>query len=156
METCIAIVINAVLGGVITSLVTNPPSLVHATYWQAAGQLVMPTLGPASMLVPGITSLTRGRVAKGVAPFVKIAALQWIPANLVVRTVVIAVTALLVLGSAGGFFLWQFLALAPPTLTRMVAFMVGYGVAFGLLVTPVVVLTALGDGEAAKSLFGRR
>lgn len=149
-ETCIAIVINTALGGVITFLVAHPAGLAHATYWQAAGQLVMPTVGPASMLVPGITSLTRGRVAKGAAPSVRVAALGWMPSGMIARTVIIGLAALALLGSTGGFLLWLYLLAATPTLARMIAFMMAYGAMFGLLVAPVVVLAALGDPPRGK------
>jgi len=144
-ETCIAMLINAALGGVITSLVAHPASLAHPTYLQAVGQLVMPTLGPASMLVPGITGLTRGRAAKGAAPSVRVAALGWMPVGLIARTVVIGLAALVLLGSTGGFLLWQYLLAETPTLPRMIAFMMAYGAMFGLVVGPVVVLAALAD-----------
>jgi hypothetical protein len=149
-ETCIAMLINAALGGVITSLVAHPAALAHATYWQAVGQLVMPTLGPASMLVPGITSLTRGRVAKGSAPCVHVAALRWLPAGLIARTVIIGLAALALLGSTGGLLLWLYVRAETPTLPRMVAFMIAYGAMFGLVVAPAVIFAALGDKPRGK------
>jgi hypothetical protein len=150
-ETCVGVVINAALGGVITSLVAHPAALAHATYWQAVGQLVMPTLGPASMMVPGITSLTRGRVAKGGAPVVRVSALRWLPSGLIARSVIIGLAALALLGSTGGFLLWLYLLAAPPTLMRMIGFMMTYGAMFGLVVAPVVILAALGDTPRGKS-----
>jgi hypothetical protein len=160
-ETCIAIVINAALGGIITSLVAHPATLGNATYWQSFGQLVMPTLGPASMLVPGITGVTRGRVAKGGTPAVRIAAFRLMPQSVIARAVIIGLAALALLGTTGGFLLWLYLHAAPPTLSRMVAFMTVYGAIFGLVVSPVVVIAALGDTPRIESLrrmgrFSRR
>jgi hypothetical protein len=151
-ETCIAMLANAAIGGVITSLVAQPAALIHPTYWQAFGQLVMPTLGPASLMVPGITGLTRARVAKGTAPAFSLAALSWLPQGLFARTAIIGLAILALLGCSFGVLLWRLLWAAPPTRMRMVVFIMVYGAAFSLLAVPVVVIAALGDRAPVKRL----
>jgi len=62
----------------------------------------------------------------------------------------IGLAALALLATSGGFLLWLYILAASPTLVRMIAFMMAYGAMFGLVVSPVVVLAALGDTPRAK------
>ncbi len=149
-ETFIAITVNVVIGGVATWFLADPASLAHANLAGAAKQLVMPTLGPASMLVPGITGVTRRRVARGNAPRLHLDAGYRLPRNVAARTVIIALAALVVLGGPAAIALYYYLQAAPISFSRLLAFMLGYGAAFGLLVAPVTVTAALADPPASR------
>lgn len=144
-ETGIAIAVNVAIGGVATWLLADPAALAHAHLADAAKQLVMPTLGPASALVPGITSLTRKRVARGAAPYLHLRPVTGLPHNLAARAVIIGLAALVLLGGPGAVLLYYFLQAAPVSFPRLFVFMLGYGAAFGLLVAPITVVAALAD-----------
>jgi hypothetical protein len=142
-ETCIGMAVNIAIGGVATWFLADPAGLAHAHLADAARQLVMPTLGPATGLVPGITGVTRNRVAKGTAP--RLPAIVRLPHNIIARTMIIGLAALILVAGPGMIILYYYLHAAPVSFARLMIFMVGYGAVFGLVVSPVTVAAALAD-----------
>jgi hypothetical protein len=152
-ETGITIAINLVIGAVLTWKLGDPVALSHAGFSDAAHQLMMPTLGPASGMALGITNLTRGRVAKGQAPRLHLPWLAWLPRNLVLRSVFISVAALVLLGGSGALLMVAYIHAAPLTFARLMAFMLAYSVLLAAIVTPAIILPALADAPDNKKVL---
>jgi hypothetical protein len=144
-ETCITVVINLAIGAVLTWKLGDPAALAHAGFADTAHQLMMPTLGPASGMALGITNLTRGRVARGLAPRLHLPGLAWLPRNLLLRSAVISLAALVLLGGSGALAMVAYIQAAPLTFTRLMEFMLAYAAVSAAILTPCIILPALAD-----------
>jgi len=71
--------------------------------------------------------------------------LAWLPRNLVLRSVLISVAALVLLGGSGALIMVAYIQAAPLTFARLMAFMLVYAVLLAAIVTPAIVLPALAD-----------
>jgi len=154
IETGITIGINLVIGAVLTWSLGDPAALAHANFADAAHQLMMPTLGPASGMALGITNLTRGRVANGQAPHLHLPWLAWLPRNLVLRSVAMSLAALMLLDGSGALLMVVYVQAAPLSFARLMAFMLVYSAFLAAVMTPAIILPALADGSPSPPIIG--
>jgi hypothetical protein len=147
-ETLISVVINSLLSALFVWLAFGGVAAVAV--WGEGGlafdfipQTFMISL--MSVLVP--TLLTRKRRRAGAVDRCE-PVLPWLPRNVILRAVSIAIAATLVFSSAGAFTLAAAIPGPVPILT-VAAFKIAYGALVAVIVTPLGLCIALGE-EVSK------
>lgn len=148
-ETIVSIAINSLIPAAIIWFVeANPPQTLTGEYGILGSML--PAAGLATLLMTLVlTNIVRFRVRKGALPALdwpkgERGALAWIPANVVLRAIALALLALILLVPAG-LLVVALTDILPLTKVGFLFFNLVYGAAVGLVMARFVVLPALAD-----------
>ena len=153
LETIVSTAINAIVPtAIIAALGVAPPATLFGDDDGLIRGLV-PGTGVATLLMTlVVTALVRARMRRGIVPPVAPASLPglaaMLPRSLILRAVVMALAAVVVLVP-----FWcaavTILSLLPLDRTEQIVFNLALGVSVGVAMTPWVVLRAFGDGATA-------
>lgn len=149
-ETIISTLVNALLPAVIIWLISiSPPRTLLGP------DSILPSLvfgsGIATVAMTLVlTTIIRKRVAAGSLPAfdwprAERGWYRWIPGNLLLRAVVLAAVAIMLLVPAG-FLVVALTGILPLSDVGALVFNIGFGACTGLLMTRFVILPALADG----------
>lgn len=148
LQLAVAVPVNALLGALFVWLVFGGAARIGL--WGSTGlaaDLVPTTFMITLMTTIGLTFATRATLRAG-----KLHALppKRVPRNALLRGIAFALVATLVLVPASVLLLWAVWR-GEWSYSAVLWFKVVYAVLLGLLITPVIVLSALGDGEGAPT-----
>lgn len=147
LETTISIFINIVISALFVLLVFGHSD--HIDLWGLHGfamdylpQTFMISL--MSVIVP--TFLTRRRLRTGRMPQRESALTTWLPANMILRGLLLACIAALILGAVA---VWITASLWPetPDYTNLLLVKLAYGAVVASILTPIGLLAALSDAR---------
>ena len=148
-ETIVSIAINSLApAGIIWFLNASPPQTLTGEYGILGSML--PAAGMATLLMTLVlTNIVRFRVRKGALPALdwpqaERGAMAWIPKNLILRAIALALLALVLLVPAG-LLVVSVIDILPLTKVGFLIFNLIYGAIVGLVMARFVVLPALAD-----------
>lgn len=147
-QLIVAAILNALLSALFVWLVFG--GMERIELWGGTGlaaDLVPTTFMITLMTTIGLTFATRATIRKGALE--ALPPVRWLPANVFLRALLLALgaTLLLVPLSAGILAaIWT----SDWSYEAVLWFKIAFGVALGFLVTPIVVRGALGDGSAGR------
>ena len=148
-ETVVSIAINSLVPAVIIwFLDASPPQTLFGEHG-ILGAMV-PAAGLATLMMTlALTNIVRVRVRKGALPALdwpraERGAMAWIPGNLILRAIALALLALVLLVPTGLLVVWV-IDILPLTKVGFLIFNLIYGAAVGLVMARFVVLPALAD-----------
>jgi hypothetical protein len=148
-ETVVSIAINSLVPAAIIWFLDVPPPLTLFGEHAILGSL-LPAAGLATLLMTLVlTNIVRVRVRKGSLPALnwpkaERGALAWIPGNLILRAIALALLALVLLVPSG-LVVVALIGVLPLTKVGFLIFNLIYGAIVGLVMARFVVLPALAD-----------
>jgi hypothetical protein len=149
-ETVLGVVINIVMAGIVTAVTDRAEAFNGAALAYVASDMAKATTFPILAFGIGLTLVTRKRMSNGVVAPWAAPAPAWAPRNLGVRMALLVAIALVVLGAPGTLALHGLGAANALTPLGLMLFKLAYGVAIGIMVTPVVLALALWDRPAPR------
>lgn len=150
VETGISVVINTVMAGLFTWLLSDFAQLGTGALGPVARDMLNATIGPVIAFVPPLTLVTRSRTAAGVVAPLPARAFPRLPRPLLARIPMIAAAALVLLCLPGIALFLTYLHDAPRGVAEIMAFKTAYGAAIGLILAPLVLAAALRDAPRRK------
>jgi hypothetical protein len=148
-ETLLGIVINILMAGVVTALTNRAEAFNGATLAYVASDMAKATIIPILAFGVGLTLVTRKRLAAGAVTPLATPAPAWAPRNLVVRMLLLAAIAVVLLGAPATLALHVLGAANLLTPLRLMLFKLAFGAVIGIAATPAVLALALQDRPRA-------
>jgi len=148
-ETLLGIVINIIMAAVVAALTNRAEAFNGASLAYVASDMAKATVFPILAFGTGLTFATRKRLASGAVTPLATPAAAWAPRNIVLRIVLLAAVAVVVLGAPGTLALHMLGSANALTPLRLMLFKLAYGAVIGVLATPVVLALALHDRPRA-------
>jgi hypothetical protein len=155
-ETMVGIIVNLIMAGLVTTLTNRADAFNGANLSYVASDMAKATIFPILAFGFGLTMATRKRLGTGAVATFASPPPAWSPRNLLLRLIILAAIALVVLGAPAALALYGLCEAKALTPIRLMLFKLAYGAVIGVLVTPVVLILALYDRPTAPRGASRR